>query len=78
MAKETLTKIVVDCSTGEQTVVELTAEEIAQREADAAAYAEQQAAAEAEAAALAEAKASAEAKLASLGLTAEEIAALKA
>lgn len=40
MAKtEILTKLVVDCSTGEQTVVELTAEEIAQREADAAAYA---------------------------------------
>ena len=39
MAKATpLTKLVVDCSTGEQTVVELTAEEIAQREADAAAY----------------------------------------
>ena len=75
---ETLTKIVVDCSTGEQTEVELTAEEIAQRELDAAAYAEAQATAEAEAAALAEAKASAEAKLSALGLTAEEIAALKA
>jgi len=75
---ETLTKIVVDCSTGEQTEVELTAEEIAQRELDAAAYAEAQATAEAEAAAVAEAKASAEAKLSALGLTAEEIAALKA
>jgi len=74
---ETLTKIVVDCSTGEQTVVPLTAEEIAQRELDAAAYAEQKAIQEAEEAAKAEAKASAEAKLASLGLTAEEIAALK-
>jgi len=74
---ETLTKIVVDCSTGEQTVVPLTAEEIAQREADAAAYATQKAAEEAEAAAIATAKASAEAKLAALGLTADEIAALK-
>jgi len=74
---ETLTKIVVDCSTGEQTVVPLTAEEIAQREADAAAYAAQQAIQEAEEAAKAEAKASAEAKLAALGLTADEIAALK-
>ena len=70
------TKIVVDCSTGESTEVELTAEEIAQREADAAAWAEEQAAREAEEAAKAAAKASAEAKLAALGLTAEEIAAL--
>lgn len=75
---ETLTKIIVDCSTGEQTIVPLSAEEIAQRELDAAAYAEQQALAEAEAAAKAEAKASAESKLAAIGLTAEEIAALTA
>jgi len=75
---ETLTKIVVDCSTGEQTTVPLSAEEIAQRELDAASFAEQQALAEAEAAAKAEAKASAEAKLAAIGLTAEEIAALSA
>jgi len=75
---ETLTKIVVDCSTGEQTIVELTAEEIAQREADAAAYAEAKAIEDAAAEAQAEAKASAEAKLTALGLTAEEIAALKA
>jgi len=75
---ETLTKIVVDCSTGEQTEVELTAEEIAQREADAIAYAEAEAARQAEEEAKAEAKASAEAKLTALGLTAEEIAALKA
>jgi hypothetical protein len=31
------TKLIVDCSTGVTTEVELTAEEIAQREADAAA-----------------------------------------
>jgi hypothetical protein len=78
MATTKLTKIVVDCSTGEQTEIELTAEEIAQRETDALAYAEAQATAEAEAQAVAAAKASAEAKLAELGLTAEEIAALKA
>lgn len=78
MATTKLTKIVVDCSTGEQTEVELSAEEIAQREADALAYAGAQATAEAEAQAVAAAKASAEAKLAELGLTAEEIAALKA
>ena len=73
---ETLNKIVMDCSTGEQTIVPLTAEEIAQRETDAAAYAAQQAIQEAEAAAKAEAKASAESKLAALGLSAEEIAAI--
>jgi hypothetical protein len=73
---ETLTKIVVDCSTGEQTIVPLTAEEIAQRELDALAYAEQKAIQEAEEAAKAEAKASAESKLVALGLSAEEIAAI--
>lgn len=66
-------KIVVDCSTGEQTEVELTAEEIAQREADATAYAAQQAEQEAAATALAALKASAKAKLiAGEPLTAEE------
>jgi len=69
-------KLVVDCSTGITTDVELTAEEIAQREADAAAYAEQKAQEEADKAAKAAAKAAAESKLAALGLTAEEIAAL--
>lgn len=77
MAKtEVLTKLVVDCSTGEQTVVPLTAEEIAQREADAAAYAAAEAERLAAEEARATAKASAEAKLAALGLTADEIAAL--
>ena len=70
------TKLIVDCSTGVTTEVELTDAEVAQREADAAAYAVEQAAREAEAAAKAAAKASAEAKLASLGLTPEEVAAL--
>ena len=70
---ETLTKIVVDCSTGEQTIVPLTAEEIAQLEADAQAYAEAEAARQAEAEALAALKASAKAKLiAGQPLTAEE------
>ena len=73
---ETPRKLVVDCSTGITTEVELTAEEIAQREADAAAYAEQKAQEEAEKAAKAAAKEAAESKLAALGLTAEEIAAL--
>jgi hypothetical protein len=70
------TKIIVDCSTGVTTEVELTAEEIAQRETDAAAYAVEQAARETAATAKAAAKASAEAKLAALGLSADEIAAL--
>jgi hypothetical protein len=68
--------IEVNCETGEVTERPLTAEEIAQREADAAAFAAEQAAREAAEAAAAEAKASAEAKLAALGLTADEIAAL--
>ena len=71
---EILTKVVVDCSTGEQQVLPLTAEEIAQREADAAAFAAEQAAREA--AAAAEAKASGIAKLLALGLTQEEADAL--
>ena len=70
------TKVIVDCSTGVTTEVELTDAEFAQREADAAAYAVEQAAKDAETAAKAAAKASGEAKLAALGLSADEIAAL--
>lgn len=70
------TKLVVDCSTGVTTEVELTAEEIAQREADAAAHAVAEAERIAQEEAKVAAKAAAEAKLAALGLTAEEIAAL--
>ena len=70
------TKLIVDCSTGVTTEVELTDEEVAQREADAAAFAIEQAEREAVATAKAAAKASAEAKLAALGLSADEIAAL--
>ena len=70
------TKLIVDCSTGVTTEVELTDAEVAQREADAAAFAVEQAAREAAEAAKAAAKASAEAKLAALGLSADEIAAL--
>lgn len=73
---ETLTKVIINCETGEQEIIPLTAEEIAQREADALALEEMKAAEEAEAAKVAAAKAAAEAKLAALGLTAEEIAAL--
>jgi hypothetical protein len=70
------TAIEVNCTTGEVTERPLTADEISQREADAAAFAAQKAAEEAAAQAEAEAKASAQAKLAALGLTSEEIAAL--
>ena len=70
------TKVIVDCSTGVTTEVELTDEEVAQREADAVQAEADRAAREAEAAAKAAAKASGEAKLAALGLTAEEISAL--
>lgn len=73
---EILKKIVVDCSTGEQTIVPLTAEEITQQQLDHEAYLQQKAIQEAEEAAKAEAKASAESKLAALGLNAEEIAAI--
>lgn len=70
------TRIEVDCSTGIETIIELTDAEIAQREADAAEAAARRAEQEAAEAAAAEAKASAQAKLAALGLTADEIAAL--
>jgi type IV secretory pathway VirB9-like protein len=70
------TKIIVNCETGETLEVELTAEEIAQRQADAQAFADAKAAEDAEAAAKAAAKASAQAKLATLGLTADEVSAL--
>lgn len=69
-------KVIVDCSTGETTVVPLTADEIAELEAAAAQAEQDRLAAEAEAAAKAAAKAAAESKLAALGLTPEEIAAL--
>jgi len=65
----TLTKLIVDCSTGLSTEVELTAEEVAQREADAVAYAEQKVLDDA-----ADAKAATDkaALLAKLGITADE------
>jgi hypothetical protein len=69
-------KLVVNCSTGVTTEVDLTAEEVAQRESDAADWVAEQAQREATALAKAAAKASAESKLAALGLTSEEVAAL--
>jgi hypothetical protein len=73
---ETLTKIVVNCKTGVQEIIPLTAEEIAQREADAAAAAVAEAERIAAAEAVAAAKASGIAKLLALGLTEEEANAL--
>jgi hypothetical protein len=66
------TALEVNVLTGVETVRDLTADEIAEREAIAADYAAQDAAIEAKATA----RASALAKLAELGLTQEEIAAL--
>lgn len=70
------TKLIVDCTTGEQTIVELTDEEIAEREAMAAQALADRLEQEAADQARAEAKASAQTKLAALGLTEAEIAAL--
>lgn len=66
---DTPTKVIVDCSTGEQTVVPLTAEEIAEMEAARVAFEAEQAQREAEAAAKEAAKAE---LLAKLGITADE------
>lgn len=66
-------KVIVDCSTGESTVVPLTAEEIAELEAAAAQAEAERVAAEEEAAQKAAAK---NAILEKLGLTAEEAAVL--
>jgi hypothetical protein len=74
--KTMTTAIQVNCETGEVTERPLTAEELAQREVDAAAHAAAEAEREAEAAATAAAKEAATTKLTALGLTAEEIAAL--
>jgi hypothetical protein len=76
MAKDILTKVIVDCSTGEQTIEPLTAQEIADLEASRAQAEADRATAEAEAQANADAKASALAKLAALGLTEEEAKAI--
>lgn len=70
------TKLIVDCSTGERQVVELTDEEIAEREAMAAQAEADRLAAEEEAAQIAAQKQSAQDKLKALGLTDLEIAAL--
>jgi hypothetical protein len=72
-----LTKLIVDCSTGEQTVVPLTEEEIAQMEIDRAYFEARKAEEEAETTRIANLKASAKAKLiAGEALTEEEASVL--
>jgi len=66
-------KVIVNCSTGETTIVPLTAEEIAQREAEIAQVQAERLAAEAEAATKAAAR---QALLDKLGITQEEAALL--
>jgi hypothetical protein len=74
---EVITKLVVDCSTGESTIVPLTAEELAQRETDRLAYEAQEAARLVAEEALAALKTSAKAKLvAGAPLTEEEASVL--
>lgn len=74
---DTPMKVIVDCSTGESVEVPLTPEELEQRELDRIAYEAQEAERLAAEQARSEAEASAFEKLSALGLTAEEIAALK-
>lgn len=75
---ETPTKVIVDCSTGESTIVPLTAEEIAQRETDRLAWEAQEAERKAAEEIKENLKASANAKLKALGLTEAEVNALTA
>lgn len=73
---EVITRLIIDCETGEQTIVPLTAEELAERELMAAqAEADRLERESAELARL-EAKESAKGKLEALGLTESEITAL--
>ena len=69
-------RIEVNCTTGVVLEIELTDEEITQREQDAVIAEMERAERETAAQAQADAKLSAQAKLAALGLTGEEIAAL--
>lgn len=69
-------KLIINCTTGERTEVELTEAELVQRQVDADASAVQQAERDAETTARAAAKATATTKLKALGLTDAEIATL--
>jgi cob(I)alamin adenosyltransferase len=70
------TRIEKNCTTGEEFIIELTDEEIAEMEVARQASLAREAEREAALAATEAAKASAQAKLSALGLTSEEIAAL--
>lgn len=70
------TRLEVNCTTGEQSIIELTDAEIAQMEIDRQAWEVEQAAREVEAQAKAEIRASALAKLTALGLTEDEAKAI--
>jgi hypothetical protein len=70
------TRIEIDCSTGIESIIELTDAEVAELAVQAEQAAVRKAEEDATKAAEAEAKTSAQAKLAALGLTAEEISAL--
>jgi hypothetical protein len=76
MATETPKVVEIDCSTGVETVRDMTAEEIAAADAMRVEFETRQAEEAAAAEATAEAKASATSKLAALGLTEDEINAL--
>ena len=76
MATDTPKVVEIDCSTGVETVRDMTTEEIAAQEAMRVEFEARQAEEAAAAEALAEAKASATSKLAALGLTEDEINAL--
>ena len=69
-------KLVVDLSTGTQQYIDLTPEEIAQREVDAQTAAIEKAERDAAEQAKADAKLSAQAKLQALGLSGDEITAI--
>jgi len=71
-----VTKLVVNCTTGVVEEVELTAQELAQRDQDAAAYVVQKAVDDAAKAAAETAAVAGKAKLKTLGLTDDEINAL--
>jgi hypothetical protein len=75
---EIITRLEVNCETGETIEIPLTEAELAQRELDAAAALEAKAAQDAEIAAKAAAKADAVAALVALGLTEAQVTALTA
>jgi hypothetical protein len=70
------TRIEINCTTGVESIIELTDAEVAELAIQAEEAEARRAEEEAAATATAEAKASAQSKLAALGLTADEIAAL--